>query len=251
MMFNFIKYETKTVYREYLLVLLIAVLANVALMTRVGAWDKLIVFTISSCASVGIIITTLIMNIAMFSRDLKKDTKYLLFTLPKSRYSLLGSKLICSTVMMILSSLVGVGFMLYFGSKIMHFNAAGLLNWDLMKYCALAVVSYVSFLVTVYFCILAARMLRRNGKFSGLISLVIFIAYAYVLVRIENVLDYIFPQKIVMGKVLRAASTAKNVKVSVGTTGGSIYIVSSIFEIILIVLLFIVSVKIIDKKLDL
>ncbi|URZ04804.1 ABC-2 transporter permease [Clostridium felsineum] len=249
-MLKFIKYEAKTVYREYLLVLLIGLLLNIALMTRVGTWEGILIFGLSTAVGGGIMLVTMIMNIAMFSRDLKKDTKYLVFTLPESRSALLGSKLICSVIMMIIGAFVGLAFMLYFGDKIVHINFNELFNWNVFAYFIWAIFIYISFLITIYFCILVGRTLRKNGKFSGLLSLIIFVVYTYILAKVETGLEYLFPQKFVLEKIARSFGDT-HVKASVSTAGGSIYIASMVLELLLIIILFMISVKILDEKIDL
>ena len=73
-----------------------------------------VVFGLSCLIYFGGIVAIFIGNIRMFTRDLKEDTGYLLFTLPQSGYSILGEKLIVVLIEVVSASIVGLTFIVFF-----------------------------------------------------------------------------------------------------------------------------------------
>ncbi|PJI08095.1 MULTISPECIES: hypothetical protein [Clostridium] len=250
-MLKLIKYEFKTIYREFLLVMLISIALNIGLMTRVNVWENGAIIALSVLILTSICVATFIMSIRIFVRDLKRDTKYLIFTVPKSGYSIIGEKLICSLVMMILSLIVGGCFLLNFaytlGAKI---SFSQIFDSRVIFYTIFGLMEYIGTLIIIYFSILLARMITKNGRFSGILSLGVFVAFNWIWFEICKVIDKLFPQQIVFNNVLKAF-TVSSVKVTVHAGGPSIFVVSTILEFILAIILFVISVKILDEKMDL
>lgn len=250
-MLKLIKYEFKTIYREFLLIMIIAIVLNIGLMTRVNAWGSSAVIALSGFIFTATCVATFIITIMIFVRDLKKNTKYLIFTVPKSGYSIIGEKIICSLVMMLLSIIVDGGFLLGIANALdARINFSQIFDARVIGYGIFGILAYIEGLITIYFSILLARMITKNGRFSGILSFGIFIAFNWIWSGICKVIDSLFPQQIVFDNILKAF-TVSSVKVTMRIGGPSIFVVSTILEFILAIILFIISVKILDEKIDL
>lgn len=267
-MFKIIKYEIKTISKEFLIILAAIVLLNLVLMTRINVWKDttLIMLTFLICFGAGVV--AFIYNITMFTRDLKQDTGYLIFSIPKSGYSILGAKIISSLIVMIASLAVSV---------IMSFllGVVGMGNWDefirsftdprnipdintfklilvLIVDALIAVTAYVQLLLIIYFSISISRTIMNKRKFSGLVSFLIFVVVNLVTGKLYELISRAIPKTInpyvtFYGNSIVNSNGANSLSVllfPVNWAGG-------IFYIILMIALFIATGYILEKKIDL
>lgn len=267
-MFKLIKYEIKTISKEFLIVLAAIVFLNLALMTRINVWQESTLTMLSFLICFGASVVAFIYNITIFTRDLKQDTGYLLFSIPKSGYSILGAKLISSLIVIIVSTIVG-GIMTFllvivamgnfndFVKALTQFKSMA--NVSMAKVtlvliidAIISILMYVYLLLTIYFSISTSRAIMNKRKFSGLVSFLIFISINLITGKIYEVLANAIPKTInpyfslIDDTYMHSANTNDPfmLLLPVNWAGG-------IFNIIVMVALFIGIGYILEKKIDL
>lgn len=248
-MFKLIKYEIQTVWKDLIVVLAIILLLNLALLTRINVWPNEAVFGLSCLIYFGGLIAIFIGNIRMFTRELKENTGYLLFALPQGGYSILGEKLIVVLISLVLTSIVGMIFVIASSSlaNIKLFNGFGFgsvlqIIGDLYQ--------YISLIVIIYFIIAFTKMIMKGRRLSGLVEVAIFAAFGFLSYEIEKLIEAVLPYRasIAGGSInLQMSEQVKNV--SYGNV--SFNIASGIFELIVTIVLFAVTAYILEKKIEL
>lgn len=248
-MLKLIKYEIETVWKDILVVLAIIALLNLALLTRVNVWKSELIFGLSCLILFGGLVAIFIGNIRIFTRDLKDNTGYLLFTLPQSGYSILGEKLIVSLIEVVLTSIVGMIFIGAFSNiaNIKLFNDFGLGS-------ALQIIvdlyEYMSIIVIIYFIIAFTKMIMKGRRLSGLVEVAIFGVFGFLSYQIEKIMEGILPYRanIAGGALnLQISDQVKNVSYS----NVSFNIANGIFELVVTIILIVATAYILEKKIEL
>lgn len=248
-MLKLIKYEIQTVWKDLLVVLAIIVLLNLALLTRFNVWPNELVFGLSCLIYFGGLVAIFIGNIRMFTRDLKENTGYLLFTLPQSGYSILGEKLIVVLISLVLISIAGMMFVVISSSLvgIKLFNNFGFGSFlqiigDLYQ--------YISLVVLIYFIIAITKMIMKGKRLSGLVEVAIFAGFGFLSYQIEKLISQILPYRAnIAGAAVNLQLSEKVNNISYGNV--SFNIANSVFEVIVTITLFVITAYILDKKIEL
>lgn len=247
-MLKLIKYELQTVWKDLLVVLAIILLLNLALLTRINVWKDGIVFGLSCLIYFGGLVAIFIGNIRMFTRDLKEDTGYLLFTLPQGGYSILGEKLIVVLISLVLTSIVG---MIFVGvtSNLININLFNGFGFGAVLQIIGELYQYISLIVLIYFIIAFTKMIMKGKRLSGLVEVAIFAAFGFLSYEIEKFIGRILPYRanIAGGSInLQISQQVKSVYGNV-----SFNIANGIFELIVTIVLFAVTAYILEKKIEL
>jgi|GEM_PF-734110 len=211
-MLKLIKYEFKTISREFLIILGAIILLNIALMTRINVWRDITIIGLSFLISFGAAVAVFIYNIIIFTRDLKRDTGYLLFSIPKSGYTILGAKLGSSLIVMIVAMLlgcimtflVGVVAMGNFDAFIKAFTEIkNMNNVDIFKFvliiivdAIIAVLMYAEMLLVIYLSVTISKVIMNGRKFSGLVAFLIYIITNLITEKIYELLSRAIPKSI-------------------------------------------------------
>lgn len=243
-MLNLVKYEIKTVWKDLLIVLAVMALLNLALITRINVWKNDLVFGLSCLIFFGGLVAVFISNIKIFTRDLKEDTGYLLFTLPQSGYSILGEKLVVSLIEILLTGMVGIFFIVLFSNLI---SESGL-KFPSFLQVIVYLYEYASIIIFIYFVVIITKMIMKGRRLSGFVEIVLFTALTFVSYKVDTFLSKIFPQRISLSGAITNFQVSSN-KVSYGTN--SYNIASGIFDIIVAVTLFVVIARVLEKKIEL
>lgn len=250
-MFNLVKYELKGYFKDFIIIIGIIALLNILLYTRIHSWPEGVIATLSFLISFGALIIVLIWNIKLFSRDMYEDSGYLLFTLPQTGYSVLGSKLITAIIQGLIVGAVALAFNFIALQSIdeVRSNLGLIANNINPKLTVLSIASsllnYIFFLTTVYFSIALSKIAikkRRLGKLGGF---VIFVIVSLVVAKITSVIGKIFPKNFSLN-ILSAQSQFG----LYGSNELSVNIAVTIFSIILFILMFIATSYIIENKID-
>lgn len=267
-MFKLIKYEIKTISKEFLIILGVIVLLNIALMTRIHVWSNDAIVGLSFLILFGASVAAFIYNIITFTRDLKQDTGYLIFSIPKSGYSILGAKLISSLIVMILVSIVG-GIMMFLVGVVALGNFDAFLsaftdlknvtNLDIFKFilvliadAIIGILLYVQLLLVIYFAVSTSRAIMNKRKFSGLVAFLIFIVTNIIVGKVYQLICEALPKTINPYVTIYGDSYLNS------TTGSDpsillmpVDIAGGIFYIIIMIGLFVGIGYILEKKIDL
>lgn len=267
-MLKLIKYEFKTISKEFLIILGAIILLNIALMTRINVWSNDAVIGLSFLICFGASVAVFIYNIMIFTRDLKRDTGYLLFSIPKSGYTILGAKLSSSLIVMIVAMIlgcimtffVGVIAMGNFDSFIKAFTELkNMTNVSIFQLVLVVIadaiivlLAYVLCLLTIYLAVTISKVIMNGRKFSGLVAFLIYIVINLIVGKIYELLARAIPKTInpyvtVYDDSYSHLATANDPSVlliPVNWAGG-------IFYLIVIIALFIGIGYMLEKKIDL
>ncbi|MBV7274393.1 hypothetical protein [Clostridium thailandense] len=250
-MFNLIKYELKGYFKDFIIILGIIALINILLYTRMNTWPRGAIVSLSFLVSFAAAIVVLIWNIKLFSRDMYEDSGYLLFTLPQTGYSILGSKLITSIIQVLIVGAVALIFNFISLQSIDNFrNNAQIvfsnINPNLAPISIISsLINYVFFLTTIYFSISLSKIAIRKRKFGKLGAFVIFVIFSLIVGKITMSISNTFPQSFKLN-LLSAQS-----QISLyGPSNISINIAATIFSVMLFILMFIATSYIIENRID-
>lgn len=250
-MFNLMKYELKGYYKDFIIILGAIAALNVLLYTRINTWPEGSVPAISLLITFAAAVVVFIWNIRLFSRDLYEDSGYLLFTLPQSGYSILGSKIITSIVQGLIVGAVALIFNYISFHGIGQFNIEfGLIMRNISpKFIAESIVAslfeYIYFLTTIYFSIALSKVAIKKKKVGKLGGFIIFIIVSIIVAKITQIIVEIFPQTFNLSIV-----TAQSQLAMYGAHIIPINIAAMILNVILFVLMFIATAYIIENKID-
>lgn len=248
-----IKYNFKCYYKEILILLSLIVLSNLGLFYKINKWPREVIFALSIAILSFACLVVLIWNISMFSKDLYSDTSYLIFTLPVKGRSIVGAKLVTSIIQVILVNIVA-GIFIY-----IHFKNSRLAYFDITAYLTFKNISiaiivgifeYIILLLTIYVSIALSRVAIRKKKLGKLGSFGIFVAICIVSEKLTIWLAKIFPQTIELA--IRPSTVISNTTNSarVALDFVNINIASTIFDIVLTVILFIVVSYLLQEKVE-
>ena len=252
-MIKLIKYDLLG-YIKHLAIVLVIIIIFTALFLTTGNSDSAIRI-VGYCMGIGFtsIVVIFTFCVSLFSKDLKEDSGYLIFSTPKSGYEIVGSKLITSLIMMTLVVVVGILGISLILFTILPYEFNGTLRalanvtWNFKIMALVSVIlGFLDILVNIYFAITITKVAIRNKRFGGISAFILFVAVNWVTVKIMDGLASAFPQTINMGnKVLDGITT-------IGSTNGfmNLNIASTIGSIVITVGMFIITGYLLNKKVD-
>ncbi|PRR80108.1 hypothetical protein CLLI_04920 [Clostridium liquoris] len=250
---NLIKYEIKGYLKETLGLIAVIIISNILLLAKVDAWTRQTILALSTFITIATIVVVFVWNIKNFSRDLKENTAYLLFSLPISSNSLLASKLITSFIQYIAVLFTNFIFLYYNSIKIkLNINEAiSKLNIGFILlgifYC---IITYVGLLCVIYFSIaLSKAAVKKKRKIAKLGSWVIFIITCIGITKISDLLYRFFPQTFSVN-AMNLNTLSGDMTIMVSDQLVNINIAQSIFDICIAVVFFIATSYLLRKKLD-
>ncbi|MBU3112482.1 hypothetical protein [Clostridium lacusfryxellense] len=252
-MFKLIKYELRATFLTIIGICATVIIANLLLMTKKGTWE-LAVPALSIVLFVGAIIVIFISSLKIMSKYLYDDSGYLLFTLPQSGVSIIGSRLITAliqtTIVVLVSFLMfyfnvadDISLEFFFKNLKMNLILYGIFNYICMIFYSLTI---------IYFCMVIGKVALKGKKIGKIGSFIIFIILSMVIGWISVKITTLFPQNLDLSN-FTINKTAILINSDFTASGGNfnINIAQTILDIIIFAGLFIGSSKLIDKKLDL
>lgn len=250
-MFNLVKYELRGYYKDFIIAISVIALINLLLFTRINVWQGGAIVAVSSMVSFAAMVVVFIWNIKVFSRDLYADSGYLLFTLPQSGYSILGSKLIAAILQ---SAIVGIVAMIFNYISIQNLGDLKLgfdyifknVNLGSVVFIIIAgIIEYIYFLITIYFSISLSKIAIKKKKVGKLGGFVIFVILSIVVGKITQLLTNIFTQSVNINMF-----TTQSQLSGYGQNVIPVNIAAAVFNAIVFILMFLATAYIIENKLD-
>lgn len=250
-MFNLVKYELKGYYKDFIIIIGAMAALNILLYTRTNIWPQAAIAGSSFLISFAAAVVVFIWNIRLFSRDVYEDSGYLLFTLPQSGYSVLGSKIITSLAQ---GLIVAAAALLFNYISIRGMSELKIGFGDLMRvispqFIAEIIISslfeYVYLLTTIYFSVALSKVAIKKKRFGKLSGFIIFIVISIIVAKITDMLVNIFPQTFNLDII-----TVQSQLVMYGSHSIPVNIAAVILNIILFILMFIGTAYIIENKID-
>lgn len=260
-MLKLVKYDLMSYYKDFLIMVCSILLLNLLLCTRIGTWGNDTILGASLLISFAVAVVTFIWNIKVFSRDIYEDSGYLLFTLPKSGYSILASKIITAILQCVIVSVV-IMLVTFFWIEILKVTSGLVFNFreifnvviknisiGFLIFCVLAsIVMYIEFLLTIYLGITLSKVAIKNRKFGKFGSFVIFVILCIIQGKLADGLTTIFPQTFKMN-ALSAGAGRSAIEYANSTVDINISLV--ILTIAFMVGMFYAISYLIENKLDL
>jgi hypothetical protein len=252
-MINLIRYELKGYAKDFIITFGIIFILNILLYTRIGVWEEPSIGVASYMISFAVMIGVFIWNITLFTRDMYNDSGYLLFTLPETGYSILGSKILTSLIQNIIVGVVAVFFNFIVFTRILPnwkeilSKTLGVLNPGLVLFAIMSsIIYFLYFLTTIYFSISLSKVAIRNKKFGKLSAFIIFVVLSIVVGELTSTIMKVFPEDFTINII-----SAKSQLLMQSMHGIEINIASIIFNAILFVVLFLATSFILENKIDL
>ncbi|AWI05255.1 hypothetical protein [Clostridium drakei] len=254
-MLNLVKYELKGYVKELIISLGIIIILNLLLLTRIKTWSNEGVLVLSCMITFAILIAVFIWNITLFSKDMYKDSGYLLFTLPESGYSILGAKLLTALIQNIIVGLSAILFNFIIFTQVSSdwkeilSQISGYFNKGFIILIIVSIVVYIVYLLTIiYFSISLSRVAIRNRKLGKLSAFAIFVVLSIVIGQLLRITSEVFPETFNINVVSPKLQSAMSMYTMHGV---DINIASLIFEVIIFIVLFIITSYILENKIDL
>jgi ABC-2 type transport system permease protein len=250
-MFKLLKYELIGRYKAYLVACIIILLFNIYFFykntTAIGTnYVVLIIISFFLIFAAGI--TALITGIGLCKRDIYGDTGYLMFSLPIKGYAIVGYKLLCSFIELIIFSFIPVVLAVCYYTQlnsVIKSQVSSALNERLSVYIYIIIgliITFAFILLLAHFSIAISKTAIANKKFGKLVSVVIFFVSLWTLGKISELLAKVFPYSIDTNMLINNG----NVKFQQGAEN----VATMIFNFIICIILFIATSYIIEKKLD-
>ena len=250
-MLKLLKYELIGRYKAYLMACIIILLFNAYIFYKntSGSGTNYTVLTIFSlCLLFAASVTALITGVSLCRREIYGDTGYLMFSLPVKGYAIVGYKLICSFVELIIFSSIPLILGLCYYSQIdldIKSKISSALNQRLSVYIYIIIgllITFAFILLLAHFSIAISKTAIANRRFGRIISIVIFFVSLWVIGKVSELLGRIFPYSIDSNMFVSSG----NVNFQHGTENVAVMI----FNFVICVILFIATSYIIEKKLD-
>jgi len=257
-MWNLIKYELKSYFKELSILIGLVVFLNLLLLTRVGVWPREAITAFAFLIAFVSSIVIFIWNISLYNRDIYGSTGYLLFTLPQKGYSILASKMLSSLIQMVIVNLVSLLFIIWNLFKIN--DIAQILNMAKESLSSNAIVlaafttfyQYLYLLIFIYFCITISKVAIRNKKTGKFGAFVIFVVISIVVGKLGAWISEVFPYSlninIITEQAFQQLSQYANVTILPSIPFNVAY---CIFNIITFIGFFVATSYLLEHKMDL
>ncbi|WP_027623126.1 hypothetical protein [Clostridium lundense] len=251
---NLIKYEIKGYWKETLGLIAVVIIANILLLTKVEVWTRQTVVALSTFITVASMVVAFVWNIKNFSKDLKENTAYLLYTLPVSTNCLLASKLVASFIQYTAVFLTNCIFLYYNAIKIapdINKAISNLNIWFILLSVFYHVITYMGFLCVIYFSISVGKVaVKKKRKIAKLGSWIVFILICVGISKISDILDKFFPQTFAMKAMNLNIMSGDSMKIMMPESLININIAQATLDICIAVVFFIATSYLLRKKLD-
>mgnify|MGYP004623733731 FL=1 len=267
MLGKLLKYELKATSRVfiplYIAILVVSIVNGLSLNLEILNIQGLATIVLM-CLFISLFVITIVVTIQRFNKNLLKDEGYLMFTLPVSSKHLVLSKYLTSLIWTFLSFVVAflsftIIFMIptykYFDFSyfINEFNLlfSNMLNLNILgqflKIILLMIISYTIFIFNVYLALSVGQLpifnrFRNVSSFIGFLVINLLISYA------QNIVSLFVNDASVNIEAIDNINYAINSVTSIVSKGLNIAIV---INIIIILVLFVATTYILDKKLNL
>ena len=267
MLGKLLKYELKATSRVfiplYIAILVVSIVNGLSLNLEILNIQGLATIVLM-CLFISLFVITIVVTIQRFNKNLLKDEGYLMFTLPVSSKHLVLSKYLTSLIWTFLSFVVAflsftIIFMIptykYFDFSyfINEFNLlfSNMLNLNILgqflKIILLMIISYTIFIFNVYLALSVGQLpifnrFRNVSSFIGFLVINLLISYA------QNIVSLFVNDASVNIEAIDNINYAISSVTSIVSKGLNIAIV---INIIIILVLFVATTYILDKKLNL
>lgn len=258
-MFKLLKYELKGRKKVMLGGAAAIIIANLLLMldyklqngdaSQFGAIMMLVIFAMGVAACVLIIID----SINILKKDLFEDTGSMLFMVPQSSFSILGSKILTTIIECLIFGGLYTLFAVFHAHnltpdsllKVFDNNVAN--NMDIIATVILAIfTSLITFLSTIYFSLVLAKSMLKNNKYAGGLTFGIVILINIPITKLNRVISKYLPDIKMIDHELNISNLTMEMKFAMANQG----IWAIIFNLCVFIILFISTGYLLEHKTD-
>ncbi len=137
--------------------------------------------------SLAIFIIIIVEGINMLKEDLFEECGYLTFTIPKKGRTILASKLVLLFLQLSFWAIISVGFGSMFFSKLPSHVMVQIetqINFYFFPTVLFLLTAFFNFVLMIHFSLTLTKTLLVNKKYSGILSVGIFILLAYLIEKV-------------------------------------------------------------------
>lgn len=137
--------------------------------------------------SLVIFIIIIVEGINMLKEDLFEECGYLTFTIPKKGRTILASKLVLLFLQLSFWTIISVGFGSIFFSKLPYHEIVQIetqINFYFFPTVLFLLTAFFNFVLMIHFSLTLTKTLLVNKKYSGILSVGIFILLAYLIEKV-------------------------------------------------------------------
>jgi ABC-2 type transport system permease protein len=253
-MFKLIKYELRATILNLIGICAIVTIANLFLMTRKNSWDSVTIMGLSATLIIGAVIVIFFASLKIMSKYLYDDSGYLLFTLPQSGVSIVGSRLLTALIEITIVVCVSIS-MFYLNTSDQVSLASffkgfkpGIVIFNLITY----IWGIIYLLTLIYFCMVIGKVALKGKKIGKIGTFIIFVLLILAIGWLSNKIKIALPQNLNLADFsINKTGVILNSDFSIASGQYNISIAQTIFQIIIFAGLFMSTSLLIDKKLDL
>ena len=191
-MLTLLKYE---IYRRWKWIIIryaALIIISIILLNRVSSFGFQYKFMGESMGkfaltSIIIFIIIIVEGINMLKEDLFEECGYLTFTIPKKGRTILASKLVLLFLQLVLWTVITIGFGSIFFSKLPHQEITQIktqINFPFFPTVLFLLTAFFNFVLMIHFSLTLTKTLLVNKRYSGLLSIGIFLLLAYLIEKI-------------------------------------------------------------------
>lgn len=249
---KFLKYDLKGDYKKILGTIIAMIVFDLILITlpyssKLGKESAIgLIIFLNNAA----IVAEVIIGVSLLYKYTSKSRGYLFFTVPQPGYKILASRIISALIEIIVVTAAAVIMCILSGVKFYGYNnvvsgvkKSGFTFTILLEIIISCIIIYSIFLNVVYFSIILSKTAFRNKKTGDIGAFIIFIIISVLSSFLQYKLDKTLPARIDIGE----AGVKFNINGSIMRGTG---IAGIIFQVILFIVLFVTSARLIDRKMD-
>lgn len=255
-MFTLFKYEMRGRYKGILGVCGVIILWSLYLFTIYdGGWRFINIILFYLMSSSAVLVGVFISGVNLFMRDLYQDTDYLVFSLPRKAYATVGSKLLTSLVDFIIFSFLSGSMVLIHVLNFQEFSRHYLLEamnqlWPEFIYVYLyLIIILLAALIIAYFALTLGKAAFSNSRFGLIVSFGVFIISVILINKIHLYLTKVFPYNLML-HIGTVVNEINGQHISTIPVTVSVNVAGLIFEVLVHLCLFIVTLYLLDNKVD-
>lgn len=263
------KYELRGAYKKFSILFMVTIILNIGIVFKMNKdnvpVNSMLIFL--ACFASALIV--LVFCASDFEKELYEERAYLTFTLPVKGRQIVASKVLVYLIWAIINSIIITVFFIIYMKKftgiagISNISFSDAVYWPVfLLNIGRAIFSMASFILLIHFCTILPRLANLNVKLGKFMSGVIFIAILVGIGYLETKIGKVFPKEIyISSKGITDYAVVESSIIMDSITGLNglvmplkvtvINIASSVYNIVLFVILFASSSYLLEKKIDL
>jgi len=222
-MFQLIKYELRGKLLTLMGICLVVIMGNAFLIVKNGSGGTGVAI-LSTFLGVGALVVIFISSLTMISDYLYTEQGYLLFTLPQSGVSIMGSRLVAAVLQISLVAAVSIVMFCFVDQgRLLQALSRNSELTDLLYSILMYLWTIVSTLTFIYFCMVVGKIALKGKMLGKIGSFIIFILLCIVKAGLTAIISNVFPQIVELNSITVIA-------INIGSTLADLLIFAVLFS---------------------